>query len=61
MVLVLNKGASKKEIEDLEEKLNNKKNTGGFNAQKYNGVLSLKEDALTIQQKLRDEWERDIS
>jgi len=61
MVLVLKKGASKKEIEAIEKKLYQEKPSAGFNAKKYNGVLSLSEDALSIQLKLRDEWERDIS
>jgi hypothetical protein len=58
MVLVLKKGASKKEIEAIETKLYNEKSPRGFNAKKYNGVLSLKEDPLDLQLKLRDEWER---
>jgi hypothetical protein len=58
MVLVLKKGASKKEIEAIEKKLYREKSRGGFDAKKYNGVLSLTEDPLTIQLKLRDEWER---
>ncbi len=56
-VLVLKKGASKKEIEAIEKKLYKEKNSGGFNAKKYNGVLNLKEDPLAIQLKLRDERE----
>ncbi len=59
MVLVLKEGATTKEIKEIEEKLYNEKTTKGFNAKKYNGVLSLKEDALSIQKKLRNEWERD--
>ena len=42
MVLVLKKGASKKEIEAIEKKLYKEKTPGGFNAKKYNGVLNLK-------------------
>jgi hypothetical protein len=61
MVLVLKKGASKKEIEAIEKKLYGEKVSIGFNAKKYNGVLKLKEDPLTIQLKLRNEWERDLS
>ena len=61
MVLVLKKGANKKDIEAIEKKLYKEKTLSGFNAKKYNGVLSLKEDALTIQLNLRNEWERDIS
>jgi hypothetical protein len=61
MVLVLEKGASKKDIEAIEKALYRKKNPGGFDAKKYNGVLKLKEDPLTTQIKLRDEWERNFS
>ena len=59
MVLVLKKGASKKDIEAIEKLLYNEKKSGGFNAKKYNGIMDLKEDPLTIQKNLRDEWERD--
>lgn len=61
MVLVLKKGAGKKEIADIEKKLYAKKEVTGFDAKKYNGVLKLKGDPLTIQKSLRDEWERDFS
>ena len=61
MVLILKEGASKKEIEAIEKKLYKKKTSVGFNAKKYNGILSLEEDPLAIQLKLRNEWERDIS
>ena len=60
MVLVLKKGASKKDIETIEKALYKEKTTIGFDAKKYNGVLNLKEDPLTIQSKLRDERERDL-
>ncbi len=60
MVLVLKKGAGKKEIDAIEEKLF-KEGKSGFNAQKYNGTLKIKGDALKIQKKLRNEWERDLS
>ena len=61
MVLVLKKGANKKDIEAIEKKLYKEKASSGFNAKKYNGVISIKEDPLTIQLNLRNEWERDIS
>jgi hypothetical protein len=61
MVLVLKKGASKKDIEEIEKKLYKNVVVAGFNAKKYNGVLKLKEDPLTIQNRLRNEWERDFS
>jgi hypothetical protein len=58
MKLVLKSGATKKQIETIDKKLNNRKTSGGFNAKKYNGVLNLSEDPLTIQLKLRNEWEK---
>lgn len=61
MVLVLKRGATKKEIEALEKKLYKEKASTGFNAKKYNGVMKLKEDPLTIQKRLRNEWERNFS
>ncbi len=61
MVLVLKKGASKKDIQEIEKVLYKEKSSLGFNAKKYNGILKTEEDPLTIQLKLRDEWERDIS
>jgi len=58
MVLVLKKGATKKDIEKIEKALYKEKSSGGFNAKKYNGIMNLNEDPLTIQKNLRDEWER---
>ena len=60
MKVVLKSGATKDEIEELERILYKKKNSGGFNAKKYNGIIRIKEDALTMQKKLRGEWERGI-
>jgi hypothetical protein len=59
MVLVLKKNSSKKEINILTKKLVSQ-TTKGFDAKKFNGVIGLKEDALEIQKKLRNEWERNI-
>ena len=61
MVLVLKKGASKKEIDAIDKKLYNKKSLKGFDATKFNGILKLKEEPLTTQKKMRDEWERNFS
>jgi hypothetical protein len=61
MVLVLKKGATKKEIEEIDKVLHQQKSKGGFDAKKYNGTMPLLEDAMSIQKKLRDEWQRDIS
>jgi hypothetical protein len=60
MQVVLKSGATKKKIKEIEEVLHKKKNSGGFNAKRYNGTVPMKKDALTIQKKLRDEWEREI-
>ena len=61
MVLLLKKEATKKDIADIEKILYKEKAGTGFNAKKYNGKVALKDDPLTTQTKLRDEWERDIS
>ncbi len=57
MVLVLNKGATKKEMELLDKKLSHVPSRKKLDAKKYCGVIKLKEDPLEIQKKLRDEWE----
>ncbi len=56
MVLVLKKGASKKEIEAINEKLAKNHKKKRFDAYKHCGVIKLQEDALAIQKRLRDEW-----
>lgn len=63
MVLTLKKGASKEDIEQLDDILYKKESSVGFNAKKYAGRWKgrLSEDPLIIQKKLRDEWERDLS
>ncbi len=58
MVLVIKKGASKRDLLNLEQKL--LKKSKGFNSDKYNGVIKFKKDGLTIQKELRDEWERTV-
>ena len=55
-MVVIKKGASKKSIEASLKKLMSKRKQG-FDAYKYWGTLKLKEDALEIQKRLRDEWE----
>ncbi|HMI66975.1 MAG TPA: hypothetical protein VK517_13105 [Cyclobacteriaceae bacterium] len=54
MVLILKKGASKRNITAIMKKLRRKK---GIDTKKYCGTIKLKEDALVIQKQLRDEWE----
>lgn len=53
MVIVIQQGTSKEKIEALLKKLKGKK---GVDTKKYCGVLKLKEDPLSIQKQLRDEW-----
>ena len=53
MVLVLKKGASKQEMQNLNKKLHK---TTGVNTKKYCGVIKLKKDPLAIQKQMRDEW-----
>ncbi len=53
MVLVLKKGASKKEIQIIEKKLNSPK---GVDTMKYCGKIKLTEDSLSIQKAIRNEW-----
>lgn len=54
MVLVLKKGASKKQIKLLEKKIKLK---AGVDVIKYCGSIKLKTDALEIQKSLRNEWQ----
>ena len=54
MVLVLKKGASKKDMEDISVKLRAIK---GVDTRKYCGAIKLKEDPLVIQKQMRGEWE----
>ena len=54
MVTVIRKGSSKKTIMEILQKLQIHK---GLDAYKYCGVIKLKDDALAIQKKMRDEWE----
>ena len=57
MVLVLNKGASKEEIEKVNKLLNQLSSKKKLDAKRFCGVIKLKEDPLEIQRRLRDEWE----
>jgi hypothetical protein len=60
MVLVLKKGATKKDIEEIDKILYKDKSKGGFDAKKYNGIIPDLEDGMEAQKKMRDEWKRDI-
>lgn len=57
MVLVLEKGATKKQMEQLNKKLSHLPARKKLDAKKYCGVIKLKEDPLVIQKKIRNEWE----
>jgi hypothetical protein len=52
MLLVLKKGASKKEMDEIRSKLSIIK---GVDTKKYCGVIQLKEAPLVMQKKMRDE------
>lgn len=54
MVLILKKGASKKEIQSIEKKL---KPAEGVDVMKHCGKIKLKEDGLKIQKALRNVWQ----
>ncbi len=56
MVLVLKRGAGKKEINAIRKKLG-KMPVKGVDTKKYCGVIKLKENPLDIQKRLRNEWE----
>jgi hypothetical protein len=54
MVTVIKKGSPPSKILKLLKKL---QLTHGLDAHKFCGVIHLKEDALIIQQRMRNEWE----
>jgi len=51
MVLVLKKGATKKDIEEIDKILYKEKSKGGFDAKKYNGIIPDLEDGMEAQKK----------
>lgn len=53
MVLVLKKGATKREIQKIEKRLGVGRT---LDVTKYCGKIKLKEDPLAIQKDLRNEW-----
>jgi hypothetical protein len=57
MVLVLKKGASKREIDSINKKLRDLPVRKKLDTKKYKGVIDLKSDPLAVQKMLRDEWE----
>ncbi len=61
MILTIKKGASQKELKEIEKKIHrNTTSNVGFDAKKYNGTVKFDDVALTIQKQLRNEWERNI-
>ena len=61
MVVTIKKGATVDEIKEIEKKIfTSNKVKSGFDAKKYNVTVKFEEDAMTIQKKLRNEWERNI-
>ena len=57
MIIKVKKGTTKKYIDKLLERITRQNRSGGINAQKYCGVLTIDPDPLVIQKKLRNEWE----
>lgn len=57
MVIELKSGSDKQAIKRLLDKLRKQKLRKGLDASKYAGTLSIKEDGLKLQKRLRDEWE----
>jgi hypothetical protein len=55
MVLILKKGASKGEVDEIRKQLVYLP-VRGVNTKKFCGSIKLKEDALLIQKKMRNEW-----
>lgn len=56
MVTIIKKGTSKARIKSLLEHRKKTKTHKKIDLNKYCGILNLKEDALTLQKKWRDEW-----
>ncbi|MDX2002415.1 MAG: hypothetical protein SFW35_08280 [Chitinophagales bacterium] len=54
MVTVIKKGS---DVRTIRKALTKLKPGKGFDAKKYCGLLKLREDPLSIQKRLRDEWE----
>ncbi len=56
MIAILKQGESKKNMLKLLEELRKSRKRKSINIRKYCGVIKLKEDALAIQKRMRDEW-----
>lgn len=53
MVTIIKKGSTQRRINQALKKLRIQK---GLDAFKFCGIIHLREDALSIQKKMRDEW-----
>ncbi len=60
MLIILKQGMSKKQVEALWKKLRSGRRLRKVKAvpdiRQFCGVIKLKEDPLTIQKRMRDEW-----
>jgi len=56
MIITLKKGATKKRIKSILEKLAKELKLKGINAYEYCGKITFKNDPLEIQKELRNEW-----
>lgn len=56
MVTTLKQGTSKKNLQELFNSIIKNVQKDGVDTHKYCGKIKIKEDALIIQQKLRNEW-----
>jgi predicted ferric reductase len=58
MITKISKKDSKENIKKNLEKIERQKSKNkGFDAYKFCGAIKFKEDGLTIQKRLRDEWD----
>ena len=56
MVMPIKKGSDKESIEAILEKLSSmRKSAEGFEAEKFCGVITLKESPIDVQKRLRSE------
>lgn len=56
MVAILKSGDTKKNLKELLDTLLKEVSNKGVNTLKYCGKIKIKQDALQIQNKLRNEW-----
>ena len=56
MTVVLKKNIEKVEFEKILKEINQSKKSKGVDTSRFCGILNLKNDPLTIQKEMRDEW-----